>query len=59
VGRLPLTFLWEPLEMCRKLILTGWVLLISEDAEQARVMVALLVSITFFGLNLRFRPLRR
>eukprot|EP00966_Prymnesium_polylepis_P211862 4907058-Prymnesium_polylepis.1 len=44
--------------MCRKLTLTGWVLQIRGDAEQARVIVALFVSITFFGLNLRFKPLR-
>jgi len=44
--------------MCRKLTLTGWVLQIHGDAEQARVIVALFVSITFFGLNLRFQPLR-
>ena len=49
---------WEPLEMWRKLTVTGWVLLI-QDAEQARVIVALFVSITFCVLNLRFRPLRR
>jgi len=52
------TFWWEPLEMCRKLTLTGWVLLIPGNAEQARVIVALFVSIIFFGLNLRFRPLK-
>eukprot|EP00966_Prymnesium_polylepis_P300029 6933362-Prymnesium_polylepis.1 len=46
--------------MCRKLTLTGWVLVVaSEDAVQARVVMALFVSITFFGLNLRFKPLRR
>ena len=45
--------------MCRKLILTGWVLLIHGDAEQARVIVAIFVSISFFGLNLRFRPQQR
>ena len=54
----PLAF-WEPLEMCRKLTLTGWVLLIRGDAEQARVLVALFVSIIFYGLNLRFRPQER
>ena len=53
------TFWWEPLEMCRKLTLTGWVLLIRGNAEQARVIVALFVSISFFGLNLRFKPLRQ
>jgi hypothetical protein len=45
--------------MCRKLALTGWVLLIGGEAEQARVIVALFVSILFFGLNLRLRPLRQ
>eukprot|EP00966_Prymnesium_polylepis_P166785 3855261-Prymnesium_polylepis.2 len=45
--------------MCRKLALTGWVLQIKGDAEQARVTVALFVSITFFGLNPRFAPLRQ
>jgi hypothetical protein len=50
--------LWEPLEICRKLTLTGWVLLIRGNAEQARLIVALFVSIIFLGLNLRFKPLR-
>ena len=27
----PFAFWWEPLEMCRKLALTGWVLLIPEE----------------------------
>eukprot|EP00966_Prymnesium_polylepis_P331198 7386769-Prymnesium_polylepis.1 len=35
-------FWWEPLEMCRKLTMTGWVLMVKEDAEHARVLVALL-----------------
>eukprot|EP00966_Prymnesium_polylepis_P086447 2001199-Prymnesium_polylepis.1 len=56
---LPLAW-WETLEMCRKLVVTGWVLvLIPGDSEQARVLVALFVSIGFFGLNLRFIPQRR
>jgi len=50
---------WEPVEMCRKLTLTGWVLLIKEESEQARVLVALLVSITFLSLHLSIKPLRR
>jgi hypothetical protein len=37
----------------------GWVLLIGEDAEQARVLVALIVSIAFLSLHLSIRPLRR
>jgi hypothetical protein len=52
------TFWWGPLEMCRKLTLTGWVLQIRGNSEQARVTVAIFVSITFFGLNLRFKPLK-
>eukprot|EP00966_Prymnesium_polylepis_P270452 6247698-Prymnesium_polylepis.1 len=40
---------WEPLEMCRKLTLTGWVLLIGEEFEQARILVALIVSTTFLA----------
>ena len=27
-------FWWEPLDMCRKLALTGWVMLIPDSAEQ-------------------------
>ena len=37
----------------------GWVLLINEDSEQARVLVALLVSITFLSLHLTIKPIRR
>ena len=50
---------WEPLEMCRKLTLTGWVLMIRGESEQARVLVALLVSLVFLSLHLSVRPLRR
>eukprot|EP00966_Prymnesium_polylepis_P078051 1809271-Prymnesium_polylepis.1 len=50
---------WEPIEMCRKLTLTGWVLLIKEEFEQARVIVALTVSTAFLALHLSFKPLRR
>ena len=52
-------FWWEPLEMCRKLTVTGYVLIISEDTEQARVLVALVVSIFFLTLRLSVKPLRR
>ena len=45
--------------MCRKLVLSGWVLLISEKAEQARVLVALFVSIAFLAMRFSLRPLRR
>jgi fatty-acid desaturase len=45
--------------MCRKLILCGWLVLIPVDAQQARILVALLVSISFFGLRLSLKPLKR
>ncbi|KAL1520050.1 hypothetical protein AB1Y20_023526 [Prymnesium parvum] len=50
---------WEPVEMCRKLTLTGWVLLIPSDTELARVLVALLVSIAFLALQLSLKPFKR
>lgn len=50
---------WEPLEMCRKLVLTGWVLLIGEDAEMARVLVAILLNVVFLCLHFSLKPFRR
>jgi hypothetical protein len=50
---------WEPLEMCRKLVLTGWVLVIQGEAELARVIVALLISIAFLTARVSLKPLRR
>jgi hypothetical protein len=55
----PNALYWEFLEMQRKLALTGWVLLINEDSEQARVLVALLVSISFAAIHLTIKPIRR
>jgi hypothetical protein len=52
-------FWWEPLEMCRKLVLTGWVLLIREEAEMARVVVAILFSVAFLALSFYIRPNKR
>ena len=52
-------FFWEPIEMCRKLTLTGFVLLIGEQSEQARVLVALLVCIVCLTLRLSIKPLER
>jgi len=45
--------------MCRKLILCGWVVLIPDDAQQARVLAALVVSISFLVLRLSLKPLKR
>ena len=50
---------WEPLEMCRKLALTGWVMLLDEKAELARTVVALLVSVAVLALQLAIQPLKR
>jgi hypothetical protein len=55
----PYGFWWEPVEMCRKLTLCGWVLLIGEESEQARVVVALLVSIGFLAFHVAIKPLAR
>ena len=37
----------------------GWVLLISEDFEQARVLVAFCVSVAFMAVQLMVQPMRR
>jgi 4-amino-4-deoxy-L-arabinose transferase-like glycosyltransferase len=42
-----------------RMCLLGWVLLIGEESEQARILVALLVSITFLSFLLSVKPLRR
>ena len=51
--------LWEPLELCRKLTLVGWVLLIGDEFEQARVLVALFLSIAFLTLHVSIKPFIR
>ena len=40
------------------MVAAGWVLLIKEEHEQARVLLAILVSGTFVALQLSFAPLR-
>ena len=54
-----LTFWWEPLEMCRKVALNGWVMLIPEEFEQARVLIAILISVVFVALLLSIKPHRK
>ena len=44
--------------MCRKLVVTGWVLLVPEDKEQLRVLLAILVSVSFAFFRLTLRPLK-
>ena len=53
------TYWWEPLEMGRKLALTGWTVLINEENELARVVVALLTSLLFLAVHTSIRPFRR
>ena len=55
----PFAFFWEPLEMCRKLVLTGGVLIVAEEHEQLRVLVALVVSLSYLTLHLAIQPLKR
>ena len=45
--------------MMRKLVLTGWVLLINEENELARVIIALLVSLFYLGMHASVKPYRR
>ena len=50
---------WEPLEMLRKLILTGGVLLLPENFKLLRIMVALTLSIGFLALQSTIKPFKR
>ncbi|KAL1519826.1 hypothetical protein AB1Y20_023332 [Prymnesium parvum] len=54
----PHAFFWEPLEMARKVVLTGGVLVIPETMEQGRVLTCLLLSIFFLTLQMIVKPLR-
>ena len=52
-------YLWEPLEMLRKLTLVGYVLLIPEVYDMLRLLVAILVSVAFVVLQLVCKPFKR
>ena len=52
-------FFWELLELTRRTILTGWVLLIPPDSLFLRLVLALLISIGSFALLLSTRPYAR
>ena len=52
----PRMFWWEPVEMIRKISITGWVLIVSEEYEHLRVLLALVVSITSLALHLALKP---
>ena len=55
----PGCFFWEPVDQLRKLGLTGFILLIPAEHEQARVLVALTLSLFCLMLQLVLRPYRR
>ena len=55
----PLCFLWEVVELIRRLTLTGFVLFISTERPMARLMLALWVSILFLALTLYIKPYHR
>ena len=52
-------FYWELVELMRRTILMGWVLLIPTEISFIRLMVALLLSITSLVLLLSIRPYRK
>jgi len=55
----PRFFWWEPIELVRKLCLTGVPLLIDTTAELARVVVALLVTLLALAVHASVQPFKR
>lgn len=49
---------WEPIELVRKLVLTGFVLLIPESRSFLRLVVALLFTLVFMTLYLQLKPFK-
>eukprot|EP00966_Prymnesium_polylepis_P152330 3518354-Prymnesium_polylepis.1 len=45
--------------MGRKLILTGFLMVIDEESEQCRILVALFTSVGFLALQLSIKPYKR
>ena len=52
-------FWWEPLELVRKLVLTGLVTRIPESSSTLRLLVALLVLVFFLLITIQFQPFRQ
>lgn len=52
-------FYWEPLDLVRKLTLTGFVLINTQGSKQLRVIIALLVSMLFLTLQYVLSPYKR
>jgi len=55
----PAFYWWEPVDILRRLTLTGLVLLIAEDQGMMRLMVGLLVSFAFLILVMATQPYKR
>ena len=49
----------QAVELARRTVLTGWVLLLDESDSFSRLLIALLVSVAFFALLLSVRPYAR
>ena len=52
-------FFWEPVDLVRRTVLTGWVLMIDERYVFLRLFVALLVSLAGFTAILAVKPFKR
>merc|ERR1740124_1432558 len=55
-------FYWEIIDLYRKIILTGFLLVIDQDKGSTkilRLLLAILISVLYFGFLLRARPYRR
>ena len=50
---------WEPVELLRKLTLTGFLLLIPEEYDLSRALAALLLSLLFFAAQGALKPFKR
>jgi hypothetical protein len=54
----PECFYWELIELVRRIVLTGWVLLIDEANSFVRILVGLMVSVTMFTITVIRKPYR-
>ena len=52
----PECFYWELVELLRRTILTGWVLLFDETRSFIRLLTGLMVSVAIFSLTVIRKP---
>ena len=55
----PHVYFWEPLELARRTILTGWLLLLDESLRFIRLLLATCISIAFLSLLVSVKPYKR